>query len=195
MSRFTLIRFWCAVIAALGALAAGCGSSRPLRPQPTAQPDPPYRSFKFSDWDGNADYEIDGDEFHAGMTKQGDFARIDVNKDQRIDARELAEALPDAWDLNDDGVVQRDEFRSAAQAWYQVEYGGFDAWDQDNDNVLDQDDFYTGVHSTGLYSEWDQDRSGFLDAMEVERGLFERLDADRSGGLAEPELRDGPYYP
>lgn len=62
----------------------------------------------------------------------------------------------DAWDANDDGILDNDEFNTGFG-----EAGVYDSWDGDGDGALSEDEFNAGV-----FGGYDKDDSGAIEEPE-----------------------------
>lgn len=99
--------------------------------------------------------------------------------------------LISAWDLNNDGLLQRAEY----ELWDQQ---GITDWDTDDDTMLSAEEFRVGWVGAGfskpdeVFAEWDGDSDGFItndEFFEVEE--WTEWDANADGVLAEDEFA---YY-
>lgn len=73
----------------------------------------------YEGWDGNADGNIDEDEWRDGVStyysaynydEDGEFNNWDTNADEAIDDDEFTEETFDLWDENDDNYVDTEEY-------------------------------------------------------------------------------------
>lgn len=126
----------------------------------------------FSNWDRNQDAELDEAELSDGV-----FAGFDNDATGTIDDNEMTDysagmgddglwggeeygADFEAWDIDGDGIVAREEFGN-----------GF-------------------VNRRGELAAWDADESGELSKTELIDGLFRQYDDDGNQLIEEPELGD-----
>ncbi|MBZ9567593.1 hypothetical protein [Modicisalibacter tunisiensis] len=102
-----------------------------------------FASFTSQDSDGNG--KISRDEFYGSAADVGTYSD---------------------WDLNDDGLLDENEFGELDVDW------DYDTWDANDDDYVDSGEFYDGIYDTydvnddGEWddSEWDDaDEDGVFD--------------------------------
>lgn len=95
----------------------------------------------------------------------------------------MAQGLMD-WDLDADGVFSQDEFNTGF-----TNMGAYGGWDTDADGMLNQDEFGAGFGDVGGdFGAWDADGDGLLTQDEWNAGNFSRYDVDRSGSIDASEV-------
>lgn len=144
----------------------------------------------YESWDFNDDGLLDEEEFDAAFTGRGELARWDLDRDDRLDARELRAANFERWDADADTLLDEDEWRRASSRIdAELDAGGFSEWDIDDDDLLDEGEFAAAYQRAGWFATWDVDADGRLDEGEFRDASFRQLDADRNGLLDSAELR------
>lgn len=58
-----------------------------------------------------------------------------------------------------------------------------EAFDTDQNDYLDREEFCVAVENLGLFTVWDTNNSGIIEAAEVSEGLFDLYDMDDNGYL------------
>jgi hypothetical protein len=98
----------------------------------------------------------------------------------------------DAFDLDNDNMLDQDEFRAAYE-----DYNYFENWDTDDDDDLDETEWQSGLDTyvpdydatqDGIYTDWDLDNDGVLDNTELEDNVFDIYDEDDDDFLDEVEF-------
>lgn len=141
----------------------------------------------FDKWDTNGDGVFDESEFRNVVRNGGFYTRWDADQDGTLAGDELSRGIYgiydgdddgtlsaeefdswntawggdynyEAWDTNDDEVINSDEFRAGIG-----EAGVFDAWDNDNNGLYTEEEVYAG-----LYNTWDNDEDSYLTSEEYE---------------------------
>lgn len=139
----------------------------------------------------DVDVEIDVD----------DFDKFDGDDDEFWDNDEFAEAYEadwDAWDVDTDGVLSRNEFytatfasldmnhdnRIAAEEWKKG-YDSFDEhaaeedweiFDEDDDDFLNIEEWGKAFGDGGWFDDYDANKDGFIDDDEWNDGFFDDWD-------------------
>lgn len=104
----------------------------------------------------------------------------------------FAQSMFDDWDVNRDGMLDSNEFRTGFNNgdW-------FGDWDRDRDRRLSRDEF--GVEAAnwclddddGVFNLWDGDDDGFLTSDEFADGAFGQWDRNRDSLLSDDEYDEG----
>lgn len=133
-------------------------------------------SSTFDDWDVDGDGVINESEYSTGL-----FGTFDANDDgditeeeweQSFDVENVYDGWYDAWDVNDDGVLDSNEFSAGLYDYYDANDNGvFDEQEWDKNFDLDR------THNS-RYAGWDINNDGTLDEQEFSSGMFERYDAN-----------------
>lgn len=86
----------------------------------------------------------------AGVAAGG-CALLDTNDDGTVEREEVAFALFDRYDADDDGALTRPEFEAGtARGTVSADWRGeFAAWDADDDGALSRSEFTDGATDTG----------------------------------------------
>jgi hypothetical protein len=94
------------------------------------------------------------------------------------------------WDVNDDGLVSRQEFQLGMGV-----LGVFRRWDSDHDGMLSDEEYRARPpealedQDADVWNAWNLDGDDLLEEREVGSGYFGRYDRDGSGGLDRAEWR------
>lgn len=140
--------------------------------------------------DINEESGIDFGEFKMGFDAKRFFSDWDRNDNGRIEKDEYVTAHFSLIDLNRDGVITRDEWRSSGRPWLEEDYlPGFDQWDADGDERISRDEFAGRLNTNKVFQRWDADSSGALDKEEVVAGIHGSWDADGDGLIDQKEQR------
>ncbi len=73
-----------------------------------------YRDYfdnDYNDWDINEDNYLTYKEYKRGIEKTGIYKKWDLDQDNILSDEELARGVFKAWDINDNGVIDPDEFK------------------------------------------------------------------------------------
>ena len=118
----------------------------------------------YEGWDANNDGLYDENELNEGFYGMYDENDDDLWSEDEFNTWNTAwggeyEDEWDAWDTNDDGYLDTDEYEAGIG-----EAGLYDDWDVDNDGLYSEDEL-----NDGLYSTWDADADGYLNEEEYDR--------------------------
>jgi len=112
---------------------------------------------------------------HGGHGEER-FAKLDTNKDGKVDKNELAAGMRvffDKLDTNKDGKVDKSELAAKQEKWHG-----------------------RGGHGGGFLARMDQNGDGAIDATELQAAVnkrFERMDANHDGAIEKDELAHGRF--
>jgi Ca2+-binding EF-hand superfamily protein len=101
--------------------------------------------YYYTDWDRDSDHMINQEEFGTAFTDNEYYNTWDLNDDNFLDENEWQEGIGryqrnydadrqgafDAWDLDDSGTIDNDEF---------VE-NSFGFWDMNGDGYVDEEEY------------------------------------------------------
>lgn len=76
----------------------------------------------FKDWDADNNGKVDFNEFTTDLKDNNYFRSLDMNEDQKLSDQEVANAVIQIWDEDDDGNIER------------IEYGNWSARLDEDDN-------------------------------------------------------------
>lgn len=101
----------------------------------------------------------------------GVFDTWDVDADGLVDQNEYRSTFHnagwfEAWDDDDDDLLSDDEFDVGVSGWGMADQDHFDAWDVNDDEVLDENEF-----SVGVFDAWDEDGDSRLTSDEYDAGI------------------------
>ena len=136
---------------------------------------------RFDEWDINDDQMLDQNEFETVANDAGFYNEWDADADGFLSDDELNEGIYGVYDEDDDGVFSEDEFNNWNTAWggdYEYDawdvnndnvldndefYTGigdagiYEGWDVDNDGLYADEEVYGG-----LFETWDADDDDYL---------------------------------
>lgn len=92
--------------------------------------------WNFDEWDIDSDQQLNVDEFRR-LWERG-FAEWDVDDDGALSADESADAFRNWFDLDDDQVIDQNEWTKGARRWSfeGVDWGSWADWDADSDGEV-----------------------------------------------------------
>ncbi|MFA0963789.1 hypothetical protein AB9P05_18435 [Roseivirga sp. BDSF3-8] len=176
-----------ACIGAFGFMLTGSVAIGQTMPQTPDQPD--YAAYE--DWDTDANESIDNDEFYNGITNSNRMSEWDSDADGSLTDAELYEGSRNAWDTNQDGMLDENEWNTGMETYFagysEDAYGAFNDWDTNQDGILDTGEYNQGIGNTGYYDAWDADSDNMISDREFSQGLYRSYDADGSGYLESRE--------
>ncbi|MBW7467524.1 hypothetical protein ABID22_002963 [Pontibacter aydingkolensis] len=147
------------------------------------------------DTDATAMDTWDNDRFGTTFESNNMYSQWDANADGNLDENEFNMTFYRAWDSNNDGVLDEAEW-STATADYGITGQGWADWDTNKDNNLSDTEFRTGFMKSNYMRDWDMDRDGKISQREYSDGLFKVWDTNRDGTLDANEYntRYNKYY-
>ena len=111
------------------------------------------------------------------------YTTYDSNQNEYLDRDEYLDYSYEKIDLDNDGMINEDEWSSYKTVWYEpydVQRDvQFTAYDLDQNNRIDRAEFTENVDDT-LYGEWDTDNDGRVNAREFNTTIvsYENVDGD-----------------
>jgi hypothetical protein len=144
----------------------------------------------FARVDRNGDGKLGFEAFHSGLSEHYYFRQgLDLDGDSIVLQVELATALFELWDTDDDRRVSQDEWAGGMAIWFpdRVDSARFEDWDTDQDDSLDVIELGEGGASSGAFDAYDTDQDGTTSAREVSRYLFDRWDVNGDGVIEATE--------
>ena len=116
----------------------------------------------YDDWDADDDGLLSDNELNEGIFNTYDADNDGILNNEEYDAWNTAWGgdydYYDAWDVNNDDVLDYDEYYAGIG-----EAGVYNDWDVDNDGLFSEDEVYDG-----LYTTWDADADGRIANEEYE---------------------------
>lgn len=70
-----------------------------------------FRNQSWAQWDENSDGNLELRELHNGLSNLNIFTDWDSNQDELFDTKEIADGIFNLWDLNNDGLLSKDEYQ------------------------------------------------------------------------------------
>lgn len=142
-------------------------------------------------FDPGDDRTLSKEEFDRGLERRDIFRRFDVDGDGLIDQQEFADGLYDGYDINDNDVLEEDEFdaRGRMHLW-SGDFSGttLESWDIDGDGVVLRNEALNGLGNIAPLTEWDHDDDNALSREELVDGLWSVYDDNEDGVIEDPEL-------
>lgn len=136
--------------------------------------------------DQNGDGRLGFEAFHRGLSEHYYFRQgLDLDGDEIVLQVELATALFELWDRDDDRRVSRAEWADGMAAWFpdRLELQSFESWDLDGDGSLDVIEIGDSGVRHKAFGAYDVDDDGTISTREVSQYLFERWDKDGDGAV------------
>ena len=178
------------IAGAFTVLLCACARNRPdTSPTPFLE-EPSGSTFERIDRDGDGRLSFDG--FHRGLSEHYYFRQgLDLDGDGVVLQVELATALFELWDANDDGDVSRQEWTEGIAVWFPDRSADldFDDWDLDHDGVLSVIELGEGAVGSSTFSAYDIDDDKTIETRELSQYLFEQWDANGDGVIDATEWR------
>lgn len=74
----------------------------------------------YQDWDIDDDFILTYEEYQAGLYESTFFSEWDFNGDGQLDDKELATGLFRVFDINDNGLVDKDEYETYKDSHFEI---------------------------------------------------------------------------
>jgi Ca2+-binding EF-hand superfamily protein len=144
----------------------------------------------FSTLDGNGDSYLDADEIAEWVDDEGVFTQWDEDADSEIDEDEISGNAFELWDGDANGTISESEWTSATERWYPEARRPrvFRDWDNDRDSELDRDEVAEHLDLSPLGESW---TAAPFAKEEFGRAYFEIYDIDDDGRLTRSEFVQG----
>ena len=160
------------------ALAAGLVMAAPANAQ----------TWGYQDLDADRNAELTDAEF--GRFSGEVYGAWDADANQQLDRNEFYTGLYGTWDRDNDEVLTEAEYTEGWNAWYGDDVEMTPYADLAGDDArLDANEFNTGLADDGLFGEWDEAGTGYLDAETFNTGLYNTW-AGEDRVLAENEYNE-----
>lgn len=117
----------------------------------------------------------------------------DVNDNGIIDSDEFPSYVYSKWDRNRDGFISSDEWDTGRVYWYgpkTTTVKTYTAWDKNGDGRLDVTEFDSVLADTKLYDTWDVNADKSLDISEYHAATFRQHDLDGNGTISIDEWKN-----
>jgi hypothetical protein len=114
---------------------------------------------------------FDTNRFFTDFNSVGLFDDWDLDNDNLLNEDEFTVSYYETWDLDNDGILEKNEWDTAV-ADFGVTGADWDAWDADADGVLEMEEFETGFGTFNYFDDWDLDDDGLLRDREYTDGVF-----------------------
>jgi Ca2+-binding EF-hand superfamily protein len=156
---------------------SACARSRP-ETSPTPFLEEPSGST-FERVDRDRDGRIKSETFHRGLSEHYYFRQgLDLDGDGVVLQVELATALFELWDEDDDRSLSKAEWADGMVVWFPDRTAAldFDDWDVNDDGALSVIELGEGAVQSSTFSAYDIDGNGTIETREVSEYLFEQWD-------------------
>ncbi len=115
--------------------------------------------------------------FNEGFSQTGYYEAWDQNDDDMLDQDEFTTGIYADWDADNDNILTEDEFTTGAERWG-VTDTDFSTLDADGDGEVVYSEFNENWDNDAVYSTWDGDDDGLLNNDEFSTGLYDSADLD-----------------
>ncbi len=137
-------------------------------------------STPYETWDANRDRVLQRDEFAQWRTEQGLFA--DWVGDEGLDREVVNEDIRVALDVDGDGIVNEDEWRTGMTPLLD-DAGTWSDWDADGDSELDANEISESLETRGFYDVIDADSDDVIDDEEIGDFFYDVFDLNDNGEI------------
>lgn len=196
--------------AALATALVACGGSERPEAMASDEVDAPApvadeTAYGFDDIDLDSDSELDADEFREwsetpvfAFYMQTDLVEDPTQPEQTgaLDAVVLIDALYDAWDVNDDGALNRGEWAAATDVLtgFNDTEATWIEFDVDGNDIIDVDEVHAQIDDDQVLAGIDADEDGVVEEQELNQWFFALFDADDDGRVSVDEWRMAEIY-
>ena len=157
-------------------------------PPPPRAPREEIARPSFARLDRNRDQRIEEREIFHTMLRYYDA--WDLDEDGKLTRSELNVGLTETWDTNGDGEIKPAELEAGAADWLPPAKRRFAVWDANGDGVLDRDEMRQGVHDTALFERFDRNDDGYVTDLELGDAMFAYWDANGDGSISSSEWNE-----
>lgn len=142
----------------------------------------------FGDFDSNMDNSIDRDEFNSVYSNN--FSNWDANADGNLEDREFYETTFNRLDTDMDGYLGQTEWGDGYDNVFGDYLGTRDLgqFDVDGDNMISSDEYYNGFADSDFYRSYDANSDSSIDPDEFNETVFNSWDENGDGILDNTEF-------
>ena len=142
----------------------------------------------FGDFDSNMDNSIDRDEFNSVYSNN--FSNWDANADGNLEDREFYETTFNRLDTDMDGNLGQTEWGDGYDNVFGDYLGTRDLgqFDIDGDNMISSDEYYNGFADSDFYRSYDANSDSSIDPDEFNETVFNSWDENGDGILDNTEF-------
>lgn len=153
----------------------------------TDEPETAEVDTDFDEYDANADGLWDENEF--GEANNDNFTEWDSDADGAFDNDEFYDSTFETADRNNDDGIDEQEWSEGYNNAFgdYAEEGDFATYDENDDGILDNEEWSTGFADSDWFNDYDADDNDLVENNEWNRGLFDDWDDDESGYLEDQE--------
>ena len=147
--------------------------------------------FSYDTWNKDKSKPMTTDEFTNVFKTYyvSDWKINETPTDIKYDNSDFYEAGFAFWDENDDGVIDRDEWKSINSFFFQkYEFEDFEKIDDNENGELSLTEYREEIEDNGLFASWDVNDDNVLNEDELAQGVFHSYDFDDSGFLEKGEF-------
>lgn len=197
-------------VAVLATAVVACGGSEQPEAMASDAVDAPAAmtdetAYGFDDIDMDGDSELDANEFHE-WSETPTFAfymQTDLVEDPTepehtgaLDAVVLIDALYSAWDVDDDGALDRGEWAAATDVLTGLNdtEATWIEFDVDENDIIDVDEVHAQIEDDEVLAGIDADADGTVEEQELNEWFFALFDTDDDGRVSTEEWRMAEIY-
>ncbi|MBD0257102.1 MAG: hypothetical protein ICV83_15400 [Cytophagales bacterium] len=134
---------------------------------------------------------LEANEFFEAFNANTLFDDWDLNDDDVLDENEFNASHYDVWDQDNDGILEENEWKEDINH-FGLAGENWDAWDANHDNQVGKNEFNSALDEDHYFSTWDADKNNQLTEREYTDGIFGLWD-DNDDGMLEKEKYEGYY--
>lgn len=151
-------------------------------------------NLSFEDFDKNNDKEISLEEFEDVFTANY-YRDWDNDDDPYLDDEDFHTGVYDAFDADDDQMLTEEEWLYGFDYYYgNYIVTDFNDLDLDDDEHISYEEYYNSLGETNFYKDWDRDADDRISEEELATGVFTIWDVDNSGALEADEFEEFDSY-
>lgn len=196
--------------AALATALVACGGSEQPEAMASDAVDAPEAmtaetALRFDDIDLDGDSELDADEFREwsetpvfAFYMQTNLVEDPTQPEQTgaLDAVVFIDALYDAWDVNNDGALNRGEWAAATDVLTGLNdtEATWIEFNVDGNDIIDVDEVHARMDDDEVLAGIDADEDGVVEEQELNQWFFALFDTDDDGRVSMDEWRMAEIY-
>lgn len=136
----------------------------------------------------------DEEAYYTTFTNTTYYEDWDLNDDGLLSEEEFRTSFYETFDTDNDGRISQSEWTSAVSD-FGVNAADWTAWDTDGDGFIDMAEFTTSFSQVGWYDTWDLDDDAMITEREYTAGVFRIWDENDNNVLDETEnVHYNTYY-
>jgi hypothetical protein len=148
----------------------------------------------YSDWDANADRNLDRTEFINAYAGSEFFTKWSVTEDP-ITYAELYETVYRSVDEDSSLAICPEEFyHNMRPLYFGMFTDRFEAWDSNNSHTISLSEFNSRIARSNLAYHWDLNTDHYVSELEMGEGMFRVCDLDDNGSVDDAEFNLWKYF-